>query len=148
MEMSRIKLRQMKPEDVERISQLEEEAFSMPWSRDAFLQMIVKEDARYYVAEADGQVVGGCGVLMIAGEGNITNVVIDKNYRNQGIGTKLLQYLIEDGRDNGLTAFTLEVRISNESAIHVYEKLGFFSEGIRPNFYEKPTEDAMIMWKR
>lgn len=138
----------MKPEDVERISQLEEETFSMPWSRAAFLQMIEKEDASYYVAEADGKVVGGCGVLMIAGEGNITNVVIDKNYRNQGIGTKMLQYLIEDGRHNGLTAFTLEVRISNESAIHVYEKLGFFSEGIRPNFYEKPTEDAMIMWKR
>ena len=60
----------------------------------------------------------------------------------------MLQYLIEDGYQNGLTAFTLEVRVSNQNAIHVYEKLGFFSEGIRPNFYEKPTEDAMIMWKR
>ncbi|MBO5208914.1 MAG: ribosomal protein S18-alanine N-acetyltransferase [Lachnospiraceae bacterium] len=143
-----LQIRRMERGDVERISQLEEETFSMPWSRDAFLEMIEKEDARYYVAEADGEVVGGCGVLMIAGEGDITNVVIDKNYRNQGIGTKMLQYLIEDGYQNGLTAFTLEVRVSNESAIHVYEKLGFFSEGIRPNFYEKPTEDAMIMWKR
>ena len=143
-----LRIRRMERGDVERISQLEEETFSMTWSRDAFLEMIEKEDARYYVAEADGEVVGGCGVLMIAGEGDITNVVIDKNYRNQGIGTKMLQYLIEDGYQNGLTAFTLEVRVSNESAIHVYEKLGFFSEGIRPNFYEKPTEDAMIMWKR
>lgn len=143
-----IQIRPMERRDVERISQLEEETFSMPWSRDAFLKMIEKEDARYYVAEADGEVVGGCGVLMIAGEGDITNVVIDKKYRNQGIGTKMLQYLIEDGYQNGLTAFTLEVRVSNQNAIHVYEKLGFFSEGIRPNFYEKPTEDAMIMWKR
>lgn len=143
-----LQIRRMERGDVERISQLEEETFSMPWSRDAFLEMIEKEDARYYVAEADGEVVGGCGVLMIAGEGDITNVVIDKNYRNQGIGTKMLQYLIEDGYKNGLTAFTLEVRVSNESAIRLYEKLGFFSEGIRPNFYEKPTEDAMIMWKR
>ena len=143
-----IQIRPMERSDVERISRLEEETFSMPWSRDAFLEMIEKEDARYYVAEADGEVVGGCGVLMIAGEGDITNVVIDKKYRNQGIGTKMLQYLIEDGYQNGLTAFTLEVRVSNQNAIHVYEKLGFFSEGIRPNFYEKPTEDAMIMWKR
>lgn len=143
-----IQIRPMERRDVERISQLEEETFSMPWSRDVFLKMIEKEDARYYVAEADGEVVGGCGVLMIAGEGDITNVVIDKKYRNQGIGTKMLQYLIEDGYQNGLTAFTLEVRVSNQNAIHVYEKLGFFSEGIRPNFYEKPTEDAMIMWKR
>ena len=143
-----IQIRPMERSDVERISRLEEETFSMPWSREAFLEMIEKEDARYYVAEADGEVVGGCGVLMIAGEGDITNVVIDKKYRNQGIGTKMLQYLIEDGYQNGLTAFTLEVRVSNQNAIHVYEKLGFFSEGIRPNFYEKPTEDAMIMWKR
>ncbi|MDD6810549.1 MAG: ribosomal protein S18-alanine N-acetyltransferase [Lachnospiraceae bacterium] len=143
-----IEIRPMERKDVERISQLEEETFSMPWSRDAFLEMIEKEDARYYVAEVDGKVAGGCGVLLIAGEGNITNVVVDKAYRNMGVGTKMLQYLIEDGYQNGLTAFTLEVRVSNKGAIHVYEKLGFSSEGIRPNFYEKPTEDAMIMWKR
>ncbi|MDE7430041.1 MAG: GNAT family N-acetyltransferase, partial [Lachnospiraceae bacterium] len=52
------------------------------------------------------------------------------------------------GDREGLTAYTLEVRVSNQAAIGLYEKLGFASEGIRPNFYEKPTEDAMIMWKR
>lgn len=148
MNTDRLQFRMMKRADVERISELEEETFSMPWSRDAFIEMIEKEDARYYVVELEGQVVGGCGLLLVAGEGNITNVVIDKNVRNQGIGTKLLKFMIEDGYLNGLNAFTLEVRVSNAAAIHVYEKLGFFSEGIRPNFYEKPTEDAMIMWKR
>ena len=143
-----IHIREMERADVEYISHLEEETFSMPWSADAFLEMISKEDARYYVAESAGKVVGGCGVLMIAGEGNVTNVVVEKNERNRGIGTKMLQYLIEDGYRNGLTAFTLEVRVSNDAAIHLYEKLGFRSEGIRPNFYEKPTEDALIMWKR
>lgn len=141
-------IRRMERGDVERISELEEETFSMPWSRSAFLEMIEKDDARYYVAETEGQIAGGCGVLMVAGEGNITNVVIDKKLRNRGIGTKLLKFLIEDGYANGLNAFTLEVRVSNAAAIHVYEKLGFFSEGIRPGFYEKPTEDAIIMWKR
>lgn len=143
-----VHIRLMERGDVECISRLEEETFSMPWSRDAFLEMIEKDDARYYVAQRNGKVVGGCGVLMIAGEGNITNVVVAEQERNQGIGTKMLQYLIEDGYRNGLNAFTLEVRVSNAAAIHVYEKLGFFSEGIRPNFYEKPTEDAMILWKR
>lgn len=143
-----VQIRMMERKDVERISRLEEAAFSMPWSADAFLDMITKPDARYYVAELDGEVLGGCGVLMAAGEGNITNVVVDEKARNRGIATKMLQYLIEDGSLNGLSAFTLEVRVSNAAAIHVYEKLGFHSEGIRPNFYEKPTEDAIIMWKR
>ena len=146
--LEQIHIRPMRKEDVEIISRLEEETFSMPWSRDAFLEMITKDDAGYYVAEKNGWVIGGCGVLMAAGEGNITNVVVDKKERNKGIGTQMLQYLIEDGYKKGLQAFTLEVRVSNTAAIHVYEKLGFFSEGIRPNFYEKPAEDAMIMWKR
>ena len=143
-----IRYRQMTPEDVPVISKLEEEAFSMPWSPEDFRQMIEKEDARYYVAEEDGELLGGCGVLLIVGEGNITNVVIKPEARNRGIGTGSLQYLIEEGYREGLNAFTLEVRVSNQAAIHVYEKVGFVSEGVRPHFYEKPTEDALIMWKR
>ncbi len=147
-ERERISIRPMVKEDVDRISQLEEAAFSMPWSRDAFLEMMEKDNAKYYVAEREGAVIGGCGVLMAADEGNITNVVVDEKERNRGVAFKLLKYLMEDVSKLGIKAFTLEVRISNAAAIHLYKKLGFVSEGIRPGFYEKPTEDAMIMWKR
>ncbi len=140
--------RRMTPADVPAVSRLEEEAFSMPWSANDFLEMIGKENARYYVAEQNGRILGGCGVLTAAGEGNITNVVVAPETRNQGIGTAMLAHLMEEGRKEGLTAYTLEVRVSNAAAIHVYEKLGFVSEGIRPGFYEKPAEDAMIFWKR
>lgn len=47
-----------------------------------------------------------------------------------------------------MNAFTLEVRVGNQAAIHIYEKLGFRSEGVRKGFYEKPKEDALIMWRR
>lgn len=140
--------REMKEEDVPFISRLEEETFSMPWSAASFLQMIEKEDARYYVAEEDGKLLGGCGLLLIAGEGNITNVVVAPEARRKGVAMGMLTHLLAAGDREGLTAYTLEVRISNQAAIGLYEKLGFVSEGIRPNFYEKPTEDAMIMWKR
>lgn len=143
-----VTFRKMRPDDVPCISKLEEETFSMPWSPQSFLEMIEKDDQQYYVAEEDGNILGGCGVLMILDEGNITNVVIKPEARNRGIGTQLVNYLIEEGKKAGLNAFTLEVRVSNQAAIHVYEKCGFVSEGIRPGFYEKPTEDAMIMWKR
>ena len=140
--------REMTAEDVPFISRLEEETFSMPWSAASFLQMIEKEDARYYVAEEDGKLLGGCGLLLIAGEGNITNVVVAPEARRRGVATGMLSHLLAAGDREGLTAYTLEVRVSNQAAIALYEKLGFVSEGIRPNFYEKPTEDAMIMWKR
>ncbi|MFG6340519.1 MAG: ribosomal protein S18-alanine N-acetyltransferase [Lachnospiraceae bacterium] len=140
--------RRMRAEDVPFISRLEEETFSMPWSADSFLQMIEKEDTAYFVAEEDGRLLGGCGLLLIAGEGNITNVVVAPEARRRGVAAKLLAYLMEEGCRAGLNAYTLEVRVSNTAAIGLYEKLGFVSEGIRPNFYEKPAEDAMIMWKR
>lgn len=140
--------REMRETDVPFISRLEEETFSMPWSAASFLQMIEKEDTAYYVAEEDGRLLGGCGLLMIAGEGNITNVVVAPDVRRRGVATGLLTHLLMEGDRAGLTAYTLEVRVSNAAAIGLYEKMGFMSEGIRPNFYEKPTEDAMIMWKR
>jgi len=140
--------RRMTPQDVPWISKLEEETFSMPWSPESFLEMIGKEDVRYYVAEEEGQILGGCGVWMIAGEGNITNVVVAPAARNRGIATAMLRHLIQEGDREGLTAYTLEVRVSNAAAIHVYEKLGFVSAGVLPGFYEKPPEDALIFWKR
>jgi len=140
--------RRMRPEDVPFISRLEEETFSMPWSAESFLQMIEREDNEYFVAEEDGRLLGGCGLLLIAGEGNITNVAVVPEARRRGVASGLLTYLMAEGDRAGLTAYTLEVRVSNAAAIGLYEKLGFVSEGVRPDFYEKPTEDAVIMWKR
>ena len=85
----------------------------------------------------------------IAGEGDISNVAVDVRFRGQKIATVLLQKLLEYGRTKyGIHAFTLEVRSQNIPAIRLYENAGFQSEGIRPNFYDKPKDDAIIMWKR
>ncbi len=138
----------MKAEDVPEISRLEREAFSMPWSEEDFEGMIRSENARYYVAEKEGAILGGCGLYIVLEEASITNVVIRREARNQGVGTELMRHMMEMCGRDGVKAFTLEVRVSNKAAIHMYEKVGFVSEGIRPGFYEKPVEDAMIMWKR
>ena len=90
----------------------------------------------------------GQSILIDCGEGNINNVVVEEAYRGQGLAYAMMQELLIRGREMGCTEFTLEVRVSNAPAIHVYQKLGFVSEGIRPRFYEKPVEDAMIMWIR
>jgi ribosomal-protein-alanine N-acetyltransferase len=75
-------------------------------------------------------------------------VVVAERYRNRGVAQAMLGELIARGESDQVEAFTLEVRVSNAPAIHIYEKLGFVCEGIRPGFYEKPREDAMIMWRR
>lgn len=141
-------IRDLEERDIEAISRIEQDSFSMPWSANAFRQLLSDSKSIYLVAEEDGIVVGSCGVSDICGEGNIDNVVVDQQYRGRGIATALMEETLRRGRERGIQAFTLEVRVSNLPAIRVYEKMGFVSEGIRPRFYEKPTEDAMIMWLR
>ena len=85
---------------------------------------------------------------IIAGEGNIDNVVVDEKNRNRGIAGMLIDELIKLGESEGIYDYTLEVRVSNAAAIKVYERAGFKGEGVRPHFYEDPTEDALIMWRR
>ena len=135
-------------EYVDQVCVLEEEAFSMPWHKESFLEMIANENACYLVALVGEEVVASCGLRHIVGEGEITNVVTKNTMRGKGIGRQILLRLLEEGAKLGAEAFTLEVRVSNAPAIHLYGSLGFVSEGVRKNFYEEPTEDALIMWKR
>lgn len=143
-----ITIEEMQKEDIEAVSLIEARTFSMPWSPKDFLQMVEAENALYLVAKENGTAIGCCGVRNILGEGEITNVVIDEPYRGRKISTAMLSELLKRGEQMGIKSFTLEVRKSNEAAIHLYEKAGFVTEGIRKNFYEKPREDALIMWKR
>ena len=135
----------MKKEDLEQVCAIEKEAFTLPWSREAFLEGIRMKDSIYLVACEQNVVIAYCGVWVIAGEGQINNIAVAKEYRGRGAGYELLSYLLLEGEKRGVEAFTLEVRVSNEAAIRLYEKAGFEKLGIRRGFYEKPVEDAAIM---
>ncbi len=143
-----ITIRPIEERDIKRLAEIEADSFATPWSEQSFRELLSIDYARYLVAETEGTVVGSAGMRIVAGEGNIDNVVVARPYRGQGIAQKLIEELIKAGEAEGVKEFTLEVRVSNAPAIHVYEKAGFRSEGVRPNFYEKPTEDALIMWRR
>lgn len=145
-----IVIRNLEMEDIDQVCVIEEETFSMPWHRESFVDMVNNPNALYIVASDDKGVIYGCaGTLSIVGEGSICNIVVKNDYRGQGIGEMLTSKLLERGRaEFGIEAFTLEVRVSNEPARKLYEKLGFVCEGIRPGYYEKPTEDACIYWLR
>lgn len=134
--------------DVEAVSIIEAETFSMPWKPADFLEMISLDYAYYIVAKLDGEVIGCCGVRNMCGDGEITNVVIKKEHRQKGIGEQMLRYLMDTGRDRGIRRYTLEVRESNAPARALYEKLGFVCEGVRKGFYERPAEDGLIYWQR
>lgn len=141
-------IRKLESRDAEGLGRLAQEIFTMPWSVNAFAALVEDKNSIFFVAEEDGQIIGGCGLTHILDEGDIHNVMVAPAYRGRGIAVRMMENLLNEGTTQGIDAFTLEVRVSNEAAIRIYEKLGFVSEGVRPKFYEKPVEDALIMWKR
>lgn len=135
--------------DVDQVAMLEEKNFSTPWHRESFVEILNNPAALYMVALEGDRIVGTCGIITAVGEGDICNVVTDEEFRGKGVAYKLVKTVMEEAaKQLDVTDYTLEVRVGNRAAIALYEKLGFVSEGIRPKFYEKPVEDAMIMWKR
>ena len=125
-------IRSMRAEDAAKVASLEAEIFSQPWSENAFWDSLCLPDTIFLVAEESGVIQGYIGMYLAADEGEITNVAVDPACRRRGIG-------------EGLLTEILEVRVSNEGAIRLYEKQGFSSVGIRRGFYEFPREDARIM---
>lgn len=140
-----ISIRQMTPEDADGVYQVEKACFSTPWSRESF-QDLFRYDGNYYLTAWEGdRIVGFVGLMAVAGEGDITNMAVLPSHRRQGIADRLLRELLVLAGQKQIKKIMLEVRASNEPAIHLYEKYGFTFVCIRRKYYQEPTEDANIM---
>ena len=117
-----LEIRRMSIEDLDRVMEIERESFSVPWTRQDFIESINKSTALYLVAESEQTVVGYCGLWGVIDEGQINNVAVCKEYRGRSVGTRLLEALLLEGTKEGLLAYTLEVRMSNLPAISLYKK--------------------------
>lgn len=141
-------IRPIRAEDAPELARIESAVFSSPWSEQAFAKLPEQPYCIYMVAEIEGIVIGCAGLTLLGEEGDIDKVMVKEDFRRRGIARLLLEKLMYESKRLGVKEFTLEVRAGNETAIRLYESLGFASEGIRPKFYVKPVEDAVIMWKR
>jgi len=140
--------RRMLVDDIDGVLKIEEEAFSLPWTREAFMQeMTTNLHAYYVVAEnGDGQIVGFCGMWLVMDESHITNVAVTEKAKGQGIGEGLMREAIRVAKEHEVVLMTLEVRVSNVIAQNLYRKLDFQNGGIRKGYYSDNMEDALVMW--
>jgi ribosomal-protein-alanine N-acetyltransferase len=143
---TQLEFMEMTPDDVAEVAELEAQIFSMPWTIRGFLDALHLPDTLYLTVRREGRLIGYCGLLQSFDEADITNVAVTEQARGQGVGREMLLELMRLGKERGISRYTLEVRAGNAAALHLYEKLGFESVGVRKNFYERPTEDAVIMW--
>lgn len=140
-------VRQMKRSDIDAVSVIEEECFSVPWSKRSILEAFSHTPWQFFVAECQKRIVGYGGVYMILDEGQISNIAVLSSFRKNGIAFAILDKIIEHSKTQGASRITLELRESNSPARALYEKCGFVQVGIRPKYYTHPTENAILMDK-
>lgn len=141
-----VQLRNMAPEDVVRVADIEARVFSDAWAPTAFTDLLTRGYARLRVAsDPQGVVVGYCVLLRAADEGEIANICTAPEVRGHGVGGALLDDALAAADTSGIECVYLEVRTSNIPARRLYESRGFAMVGQRRNYYRQPTEDALVL---
>ena len=126
------------------IADLEQTCFSEPWSAAALAEELDNPHAVFLAAVEGDTLLGYVGMHHLVDEGFITNVAVSPAARRRGVARALLAELAAYGTAHSLYRITLEVRVGNTPARTLYESEGYALDGIRPNFYRTPTEDAAI----
>jgi len=144
-----VEVRNMTYEDLSLVSDIERRSYDFPWSHGVFRDCLL---AGYQcrVLERDGRVAGYSILSIAAGEAHILNLCVDPAHRAHGYGEMLLDAVLGAARDAGVAEIFLEVRPSNETALKLYRKKGFFQVAHRPAYYPSRNgrEDAAVLAKK
>jgi ribosomal-protein-alanine N-acetyltransferase len=133
-------------DDLEQMVELDRVCFGGHWSIDTYTRELASDNSHFVgVFVADRLIGMGC-FWAILDEAHITLLAIHPDYRGRGLGQDLLVGLFAKAVTIGMNHATLEVRLSNEVAVSLYEKMGLVIAGVRKKYYQNPPEDALVMW--
>ena len=142
-----LNIRELELGDLDGIESIEQRAYLTPWSRSMFASELAKPTSICLGAFEGSELVGYIVNSRYVDAWHVMNVAVDPDRQRRGIATALLEHLFDLTREDERRGYTLEVRVSNEDAIRLYEKLGFESRGLRRGYYTDNREDALIMWR-
>ncbi|MFC6171214.1 ribosomal protein S18-alanine N-acetyltransferase [Loigolactobacillus jiayinensis] len=141
-------LRRASEDDLDELLDVERRCYAgeTPWDRGSFANELRKINDTLYLVLLDHEaIVAFIGCWFTTHESHITNVAVDPDYQNAGIGRFLMTWMIRQSQELPSTKLTLEVRVSNEPAKHLYRKLGFQDQNIKKAYYVADHEDALNM---
>jgi ribosomal-protein-alanine N-acetyltransferase len=142
-----IEIRTLSLGDLDAIESIEKRAYRTPWSRSMFASELAKPTSICLGAFEGERLMGYTINSRYVDAWHVMNVAVDPEYQRRGVASQLLERLFELTVDDERRGYTLEVRVSNQDAIRLYEKLGFEPRGIRRGYYTDNREDALIMWR-
>lgn len=142
--MNNIEILNMTLDDFYMIEPIYNSAFDDFWKPENLKSELENINSKCIVAKLDNNILGFAGIWFSVDDAHITNIVVNKDYRHKGIGSKLLERLIILAKEQNKTSLTLEVNTKNINAQKLYLKFGFKNLGIRKKYYSG-IEDAYIM---
>lgn len=142
--MDKLQILNMTLDDFYKIEPIFKNDFDDFWEPINLKSELENINSKYVVAKLDKKILGFAGIWFSVDDAHITNIVVHKDYRHIGIGSKLLEELIFLAKKQNKTSLTLEVNTQNTIAQELYLKYGFENLGIRKKYY-KGIEDAFIM---
>ena len=143
--MNNIKISKMLLSDLEDISSTLNSEFDNFWNYNILYEELNNSNSSYIVAkDSNNEILGFAGIWKSIDDIHITNIVVKKDFRKNGIGSILLEKLIEMSNIQPFTSLTLEVNAKNEVAINLYKKHNFKQIGLRKKYYNN-IDDAIIM---
>ena len=139
--------REMLVEDLDQVVDIEQNLFSVPWTKEGFLTYLMKKDTMFFVVEEKERILGYCSMMTVLDEGDILNVAVRSDRQKEGIGQFLVDSMLRMAEMQGIRLVHLEVRQGNGTARRLYQRLGFKEDGLRRDYYENPVENAVLMTK-
>jgi len=145
-----MKMAPLDVDQVDEIAGIEATDGDSHWTREHFEKELTGEFRRFFVAQEDESpdILGYGGYWKAGPEAQITNLVVRKASRCQGIGRRILEFILDCARSELCETCTLEVRATNAHAQALYKSLGFEIKGKRPKIYHDPIDDAVLMEKK
>lgn len=148
LDVTTASVRAMRWWDIEPVMVLERDLFGdEAWSETMFWSELAENASRHYlVAESDGALIGYAGLCAYPpSESYVQTIAVDPALQGHGLGTTLLQRLIDESTRRGCKQLDLEVRADNDRAIALYERHGFRRIGVRRRYYQPSGVDAVVM---
>jgi [ribosomal protein S18]-alanine N-acetyltransferase len=145
--MTAVEVRPLRPSDLDSVERIERSSYPTPWSRSMFAGELAKPSSICLGAFQGADMLGYLIVARYVDAWHVMNVAVDEGFRSRGIARGMFERLFESTVGDVERGYTLEVRVSNETAIELYRRLGFVETGVRRGYYTDNREDALIMWR-